>query len=146
MAVTKVRRKRWRRSDPMTKAQRSYCMSQVKGQDNSLEKLVRSALHKRGHRFRKHVREIPGRPDIVFQQKKIAIFLDGKFWHGYRFKQWEWKLSAFWRKKISENIKRDKRNFATLRRRGWKVVRLWEHHVRRDLELAIDRIELAINI
>lgn len=73
------------RKDPLTKAQRSYCMFQVKGKDTSLEQIVRSALHKHGLRFDKHVSDLPGKPDIVFPRHKIAVFLDGDFWHGYRF-------------------------------------------------------------
>ena len=72
-------------SDNLTPTQRSYCMSRVKGKDTSIERLVRSELHKRGFRFRKHVKTLPGKPDIVFPKAKVAVFVDGDFWHGYDF-------------------------------------------------------------
>ena len=71
--------------DNLTPEQRSYCMSRIKAKDTGLEVKVRSALHKKGLRFRKNVKELPGTPDIVFKKAQIAIFVDGDFWHGYRF-------------------------------------------------------------
>ena len=120
-------------ADNLTPAQRSYCMSRVKGKDTALERAVRSELHMRGLRFRKHVRQLPGKPDIVFARAKVAVFVDGDFWHGYRFPVWESTLSPFWKSKISETRIRDQRNFRRLRRMGWRVVRLWEHRLERDL-------------
>ena len=127
-------------SDRLTSKQRSYCMSRVKGKDTMLEKIVRSELHKKGHRFRKHSPELPGKPDIVFVNKKVAVFLDGDFWHGYRFPRWEHTLKPFWKKKIGETRKRDLRNFAKLRRMGWKVIRIWEHEVKEDKNKVIEKI------
>lgn len=75
--------------DNLTRAQRSYCMSRIKGRDTGLERLVRSVLHKNGMRFRKHVGELPRRPDIVLLSGRVAIFIDGDFWHGYRLPAWE---------------------------------------------------------
>ena len=71
--------------DNLTKKQRSYCMSRVKNKDTDIEKIVRSELHKRGYRFRKHLKKLPGTPDIAFTRAKVAVFIDGDFWHGYRF-------------------------------------------------------------
>lgn len=130
--------------DVLTKSQRSYCMSRVKGKDTGLERVVRSALHKRGYRFRKHVRRLPGKPDIVFVKARLVVFLDGDFWHGYRFPQWEKTLAKFWRKKIGETRKRDQRNFAKLRRMGWRVIRIWEHSVKRDLDGVVIKICAAL--
>ena len=127
-------------ADNLTKTQRSYCMSRVKGKDTRLEKLVRSELHKRGLRFRKHVKDLPGKPDIVFVKERTVVFLDGDFWHGYRFGQWEDKLAKFWRNKIGETRKRDQRNFAKLRRMGWKVIRIWEHSIEKDLDGVVKKI------
>lgn len=130
--------------DNLTQKQRSYCMSRVKGKDTSLERIVRSELHKRGLRFRKHNGKLPGKPDIIFPKAKLVVFLDGDFWHGYRFQQWERKLSKFWRKKIGETRKRDQRNFAKLRRMGWQVIRIWEHSIDRDLDGVIRKICAAL--
>src|ERR1039458_2841086 len=117
-------------SDNLTPAQRSYCMSQVKNADTGIEKVLRSELHRRGRRFRKHVPNMPGKPDIVFIRKKVAVFVDGDFWHGYRFPLWRHKLSVFWQKKIENNRDRDRRTFRKLRLRGWLVLRLWQHEIK----------------
>jgi DNA mismatch endonuclease (patch repair protein) len=119
-------------------------MSRVKGRDTGLERMVRSGLQKRGLRFRKHVKNLPGKPDIVFVKKKVAVFLDGDFWHGFRLPQWEGTLSEFWRKKIGETRKRDQRNFAKLRRMGWRVIRIWEHTIEKDLDGVVRRITKSI--
>jgi len=115
-------------------------MSRVTGRDTALEKLVRSQLHKRGFRFNKHVKALPGKPDIVFTRARLAVFIDGDFWHGYRFPAWQDSLSPFWRTKIGATRVRDQRNFAHLRRMGWRVLRIWQHEIKRDLTAAIDKI------
>lgn len=126
--------------DNLTPSQRSYCMSQVKGKDTGLETAVRSALHKRGLRFRKHVKELPGKPDIVFITPRVAVFIDGDFWHGYRFPLWEHKVSDFWKRKITKNRERDTRNHRKLRGMGWTVIRLWQHDIHKDIQACIERI------
>lgn len=130
--------------DNLNKKQRSYCMSRVKGKDTSLERIVRSELHKRGLRFRKHNSKLPGKPDIIFSKAKLVVFLDGDFWHGYRFPQWEKTIPPFWQKKIGETRKRDRRNFAKLRRMGWRVIRIWEHSIEKDLNGAVNKICLEL--
>lgn len=130
--------------DNLTPEQRSYCMSRIKGTDTGLEVCVRSALHKRGLRFRKHAKELPGRPDIVFNRARIVVFIDGDFWHGYRFPSWEHKVSDFWKKKIYKNRERDKKTHKKLRRMGWTVIRLWQHAVKRDLPGCIEKIILVV--
>ncbi len=132
-------------SDNLTPSQRSFAMSRVRSKDTTPERVLRSVLHRRGHRFRKHVRSLPGSPDVVFPTKRVAVFIDGDFWHGYRFPAWEKTLpSDFWRDKISGNRRRDRRNFAKLRRMGWTVLRVWEHSVKRDLDDVVARIEQAV--
>lgn len=126
--------------DNLTSKQRSYCMSRIKGRDTSPERLVRSELHRRGFRFRKHAKELPGKPDVVFYRAKVAVFIDGDFWHGYRFPSWAHRVSDFWKKKISKNRERDARNHRRLRRMGWKVIRLWQHEIEREFEACIARI------
>lgn len=131
-------------TDIMSPEVRSRVMSRIRGKDTGPERRLRSLLHARGLRFRKHVRELPGRPDIVFVRACVAVFVDGDFWHGWRFPAWEHKLTPFWARKIRENRVRDRRNFARLRRMGWKVVRIWEHQVERDASAAADRIEVFV--
>ena len=129
--------------DHLTRAQRSYAMSCVRTKDTPLEQLVRSELHRRGYRFRKHVKGLPGSPDVVFVSQRIAVFIDGDFWHGYRLSRWEHKLQPFWSNKIHENRRRDQRNFRKLRRRGWHVIRIWQHQIERDIPACIKRITAA---
>ena len=131
-------------TDVLTREQRSFCMSRVKAKDTGPEVRVRSELHKRGFRFRKHVKTLPGKPDVVFTRAKVAVFVDGDFWHGYNFSSWEHKLSDFWREKITRNRERDADRDRILRGMGWKVVRLWQHEIKQDFETALNRISSAV--
>ena len=131
--------------DNLTPEQRSYCMSRIKGKDTGLEMRVRSELHRRGFRFRKHVKELPGKPDVVFTKAKVAVFIDGDFWHGYRFPSWEHKVSDFWKQKINKNRERDRRNHRKLKEMGWTVIRLWQHDLERDFQECIEKIVAAVN-
>jgi DNA mismatch endonuclease (patch repair protein) len=126
--------------DNLTPEQRSYCMSRIKGKDTGIERLLRSELHRRGLRFKKHIKELPGKPDIVFPKEKVAIFIDGDFWHGYRFPLWEHKVSDFWKKKIGKTRERDQKNFRKLRKMGWYVTRIWQHEMENDLEACIEKL------
>lgn len=132
------------RSDNLTPEQRSYAMSQVRSVDTKPERAVRSELHRRGLRFRKHVRALPGAPDVVFPRQRVAVFVEDDFWHGFRLPEWEQGLKPYWREKIRRNRRRDRRNFARLRKMGWTVIRIWEHDVRNDLAEVADRIEQAV--
>ena len=120
-------------------------MSRVRNRDTDIERLVRSGLHKRGFRFNKHVKALPGTPDIVFPKVKVAVFIDGDFWHGYRFPSWENKVSDFWKEKIRKNRDRDRKNFQKLSNMGWKVIRLWKHQVKNDPAVSIGRITETIS-
>lgn len=116
-------------------------MKRVKLKNGSLEVLVQRELRARGLRFKRHVRTLPGRPDIVFATEKLAVFVDGDFWHGWRLPTWEHKLSAFWRDKLRANRLRDRQNFRKLRSLGWKVLRLWQHEMEHDIDRCMRRIE-----
>lgn len=72
------------------------------------------------------------------------MFIDGDFWHGWRFPAWKAKIPAFWQDKIEKNRQRDARSFAALRRHGWKVIRLWEHAVKVDAGAQVDRMCAAL--
>lgn len=103
-------------------------MSRVKGQNTRPEKVVRTALHKMGHRFRIHRRDLPGKPDIVLPKHKKAIFVHGCFWHGHKGCRRSGRPNTnvdFWNQKLSGNIERDKRNLRLLRRSGWKILVVW---------------------
>lgn len=115
-------------------------MSRVRNKDTKPESTLRSALHRRGCRFRKNVSALPGRPDVVFTRVRLAVFVDGDFWHGYRYQTWRDSLPSFWREKIGETIARDKAIEVRLRDSGWCVLRLWEHEVEEDLESCVSRV------
>jgi DNA mismatch endonuclease (patch repair protein) len=120
-------------------------MKRVKLKDGSLEKLVQQELRTKGLRLRCHVRTLPGSPDIAFTKEKVAVFVDGDFWHGWRLPAWEHKLSKFWRDKLRTNRARDQRNFRRLRADGWKIIRIWQHELKRDgCENCVERILRAL--
>lgn len=120
-------------------------MKRVKLKDGSLEKLVQRELRAKGLRFRRHVRNLPGSPDIVFPRERVAVFVDGDFWHGWRLPAWEHKLSKFWRDKLRANRARDQRNFRRLRANGWKVIRIWQHGLMRKNKVHLfQRIHRAL--
>lgn len=115
-------------------------MSRIKGKNTALEKKVFAALRKNKIAFRRHLAGLPGKPDIVLPKRKVAIFIDGDFWHGWQFPRWEKRLSGFWRRKIRLNRARDAKNFRILRKTGWQVTRIWGHQLKRDFSGAIDKI------
>ncbi|MDE2934180.1 MAG: very short patch repair endonuclease [Chloroflexota bacterium] len=127
-----------------TPEQHSRRMARVPSEDTSIEIAVRRALHARGLRFRKNVRSLPGTPDLVFPRARVAVFVDGDFWHGWRLPAWRDSLSPYWVEKIERNRRRDRRNFARLRRQGWVVIRVWEHDILNDLQRVTDRVEEAV--
>src|SRR3990172_3492458 len=127
-------------TDRMTPEQRSRAMKRVKLKNGPLERSIQRELRNRGWRFRRNDKRLQGTPDIVFPKKKVAIFIDGDFWHGWRLPAWEHKLSQFWRSKLRANRKRDQRNFRRLRAADWTVIRLWEHEIRSDSGRCIGRI------
>jgi DNA mismatch endonuclease (patch repair protein) len=126
--------------DHMTPAQRSYAMKCVKLKDGPLELLVQRELRRIGLRFQRNCKRLNGSPDIVFPKQKVAIFIDGDFWHGWRLPAWEHKLSDFWKLKLHANRRRDQRNFRRLRAADWTVIRLWEHEIRSHPGRCIARI------
>jgi DNA mismatch endonuclease, patch repair protein len=126
--------------DNLSRAQRSLCMSRVRNADTNLELMLRRALHRRGLRYVLHRRDLAGTPDIVFIAAKIAVFVNGDFWHGFGYSRWGNKLSPFWRKKIEINKRRDSRNTRRLRRSGWRVITVWQHQLKRDLDACAAKI------
>jgi len=111
-------------ADNLTPEQRSHTMSRIRSTNTQVELTIRRLLHRRGLRYRIHGTSLPGKPDIVFPKAKVSVFIDGDFWHGLRFAQWQHKLQPYWCDKIAGNRRRDQLNFQRLRRRGWKVIRL----------------------
>jgi DNA mismatch endonuclease (patch repair protein) len=126
--------------DNLSPEDRRKTMQAVKGSNTSLERTVEAAFLARGWVCRRHVVELPGKPDFVFEEARLVVFVDGDFWHGWRFPLWCAKLTPYWKGKIERNRRRDLRHFRRLRRLGWRVVRLWEHQVAKDLPGAVRRV------
>jgi|SRR3989338_9177653 len=119
--------------DVLTKKQRSYCMSRISGRNTQPEILLRKSLSGAGIRGYRLQYKLIGKPDIVFSKKKIAIFIDGCFWHKCPkcFIKSETNKS-FWNKKIDSNAKRDGIVNSELKRKGWEIIRIWEHEIRKE--------------
>jgi DNA mismatch endonuclease (patch repair protein) len=108
---------------------RSYVMSRIRSKDTAPEKKVRSLLHQMGYRFRLHVKNLPGQPDIVLPKHKKLIFVHGCFWHLHkacRDGTIPKTHTDKWRAKLERNVERDKVHIRQLKKNGWKVLVLWE--------------------
>ncbi|CDB34555.1 dNA mismatch endonuclease Vsr [Phascolarctobacterium sp. CAG:266] len=125
-------------TDRITKEQRSKNMSQIRSKDTSIELKVRKYLFSLGYRYRVNYKELPGKPDIVFTKKKIAIFIHGCYWHGHncnsRYAHISKSNTNYWNTKIQRNQERDKRNIEQLEKDGWKVIVLWECEIKDNFE------------
>ncbi len=113
--------------------------------NTSHEHLLRVRLWRRGPRYRKNVRTLPGKPDIVFARERLAVFCDGDFWHGRDWHRLSRKLrtgsnACYWIQKIKGNRSRDRQTDQLLKSAGWTVVRVWETDIRRDPDQAADKI------
>ena len=128
-----------------TKAQRSYNMSRIRSRDTSIEKILRRALRINKLHFRCNNKAIFGKPDFIIHKKKIAIFCDSAFWHGYKFgrtKIHKFRTRKnFWEQKILGNIKRDKLVNSKLTSGGWKVIRFWDFDLKKDVVKCADRVK-----
>ncbi len=138
-------RERAHRGDIMSAATRSRVMARIKGKDTGPERAALALMMAEGITPELQARDLAGRPDFVLRQHRIAIFIDGGFWHGWRFPTWRHKLSEVWEAKIEANRKRDRRNHARLRRAGWKVIRIWDFQLERSPEACLQRIVDAVN-
>lgn len=124
--------------DILNPAQRSYCMSRIRGKDTKPEILVRKGLHARGFRFRLQDRGLPGRPDIVLPKYGVAIMVNGCFWHGHKGCRYATKPKTnieFWETKIARNRHRDEVTTAHLEALGWTVMTIWECELRTSSQL-----------
>lgn len=130
-----------------TQEQIHYNMQRVKSKDSEIEKILRNALWNKGYRYRKNVKDVFGHPDIVFKSKKVAIFCDSEFWHGY---DWERKKNEiktrqdFWIPKIERNMQRDKEVNMKLSEEGWTVLRFWGTEIKKQTENCVKEIQKCI--
>ena len=127
--------------DKFDKTTRSRIMSAIRSKNTSPEIKTFRELNKRKIYFQRHYKRILGSPDIAIPSKRKAVFIDGDFWHGFRYPLWKKRLSSkFWTNKIERNRGRDKTYHQKLRRMGWQVMRVWEHQLDKDFEKATNRI------
>ena len=131
--------------DIFSRKKRSEIMSKIRGKDTSAELVFLQELKKRRIRdFKRHY-DITGKPDFAFPRIKLAVFIDGDFWHGKNFSKWKRKLSPFWLEKISTNIKRDKRTARKLRKGGWHSLHFWDVDVTTNVKKCVDRLERVLH-
>jgi DNA mismatch endonuclease (patch repair protein) len=115
--------------DIISKEKRSWNMSRIRSKDTKPEMIVRSLLHRMGYRFRLHVKDLPGKPDIVLPKYKTVIFVHGCFWHQHKNCKYAYKPQSrinFWEEKLSSNADRDKKIHSELKTLGWNVIVIWE--------------------
>jgi DNA mismatch endonuclease, patch repair protein len=128
-------------------------MSAIRSRDNRTESELRRTLHRMGFRYRKYSGGVIGRPDIVFPTEKVAVFVDGDYWHGRMVRDrgiealesyYTRKQQAYWVDKLSRNVARDDRVTAELQALGWKVLRFWEGDIKRDVVPAARRVAATV--
>jgi DNA mismatch endonuclease Vsr len=134
--------------DKYTPEQRRKNMQAVKNKGSKIELLLRKELWSRGIRYRKNSTKIFGKPDIVFIGKKIAVFCDSEFWHGYNWEERKGDFKShqeFWIPKIERNMERDKEVTAKLESAGWIVLRFWGNEIKKNAAQCADIIEKVVN-
>jgi len=136
-------------ADTITPERRSEIMSHIKSKDTSIELMVRRYLFALGYRYRVNYKALPGKPDIVFTKKKIAIFVHGCYWHGHdcrsRYAHVSQSNKAYWSKKIYRTQQRDQDHIAKLEANGWTVIVIWECQIKVDFENTMSSLSDIIN-
>ena len=133
--------------DRLTPEQRRKNMQAVKSKDSKIELKLRQELWKRGLRYRKNAKSVFGHPDIAFIGKKVAVFCDSEFWHGYDWERRKTDIKSnkdFWISKIERNIARDEEVNDYLTSHGWKVLRFWGKQIEKDAAGCADKIEKEV--
>lgn len=131
----------------ITTKKRSDLMRKIKSNNTSPEIKLRKALWNQGIRYRIKNKSILGKPDIAIKKYKLAVFVDGEFWHGFNWSEKKTKIKSnrkYWIKKIEGNMKRDERVNKELRENGWTVLRYWQNQIKNDLESCVAEIEKVI--
>lgn len=131
-------------TDTLSKEQRRKTMQHIHSKDTKAELILRKALWHKGIRYRKNYKVLPGTPDIAITKYRVAVFVDGDFWHarGHELNPGEQIQTnqLFWRKKMKRNVERDKEINEALLERGWIVLRFWESDIKKDLDNCINEI------
>lgn len=136
-------------ADRVTKEKRSEMMASVRSKGNKTTEVKIVDLFKKNKitGWRRHNNKLPGTPDFSFQKEKIAIYVDGCFWHGCKRCYVAPKSNEdFWRKKVEGNMKRDKANRALVRRMGWVHIRIWEHEIKKKPEGIVTKIKKSLTL
>ena len=123
-------------------------MSRIRSKDTKAEVRLRKALWARGYRYRKNVKSLPGSPDIAIKKYKVAVFIDGEFWHGYNWEEKQYSIKrnrAYWIPKIERNMERDRENTRKLQEKGWLVLRFWEQRLKKEFNVCLALITEAID-
>lgn len=134
-------------TDRLTPEQRLRCMRSNRSKGTRPEERLSGELWRRGYRYRRNVRGVVGTPDICFKRWKVAIFVDGEFWHGRNWGEAQHRIKSnrdFWYRKIERNMARDQRVNEELRNAGWTVLRFWDSEINASLEECADRIEAVL--
>ncbi len=134
--------------DKLTPEQRKKNMRAVKNKDSAIELMLRKELWSRGLRYRKNCLRIIGKPDIAFIRKRVAVFCDSEFWHGFDWSRKKEEIKSnrdFWIPKIERNIQRDIEVTQALTSDGWIVLRFWGNQIKKQLSDCADQIEKAVN-
>ena len=133
--------------DNHTEEQRHRNMQAIRNKDSGIELMLRKELWNRGVRYRKNVKDVFGHPDLAFKGKKVAVFCDSEFWHGY---DWEKNREAiqtrrdFWIPKIERNMQRDREVNEMLEKAGWKVIRFWGKEIKKNVGQCADIVIKAL--
>jgi DNA mismatch endonuclease, patch repair protein len=131
-------------ADPLTPSKRSALMARVKTRETAPEVELRRALWADGVRgWRLHPRRVPGRPDLAWLGRRVAVFVDGAFWHGHPDYYWG-QSGRFWDEKIDRNRSRDEKVTRELIERGWTVLRIWDFEVERDPSRCVEMIRTVL--
>lgn len=134
--------------DNLTPIQRHKSMSHIKSANSQIELILRKSLWKLGIRYRKNYKKLPGKPDIVFIKKRIAIFCDSEFWHGKDWEQQKNRINSnknYWLAKIERNIEHDKIVNDELKKLGWTVLRFWGEDIIKNTDKCINEIISVYN-
>ena len=125
-------------ADNHTQEVRSRNMSHIRSTNTKPEEKVRKYLFSKGFRYRKNVKTLPGKPDIVLPKYHTLIFVHGCFWHKHNCGRFVWPASntEYWTQKINRNLERDKENYKKLTETGWKVLAVWECELKKDVREA----------
>jgi len=127
-------------TDIFTPEKRSWVMSRIRGSNTKIDLKMKRLLSENRYKFEMYPK-MYGNPDFILKRKKIAIFCDGDFWHGYRYHEKKKPAKKYWKEKIEGNMRRDQRYSRKLRRECWSVLRLWEHDIEKNPEKCMRKIK-----